>query len=136
MVTSTKETLAQFPRGKTPVSLMYGQCFPSVETFAIACRNAAGDNTLTVDLAGSIFVNGMCVDELLAVLQDKSNLVCCDRCSATSHTPRSLSVRGKMTFSAQHLESMHEVLYAFINITLQYKIMVGTCLWCIKEVTF
>jgi hypothetical protein len=70
MVTSTKEALDEYPRGKALKSLLYGQCFPDVEAFAIACRNAAGDNTQTIDLAHSIFVNGKCVDDLLVVLQD------------------------------------------------------------------
>jgi hypothetical protein len=38
-----------------------------------------------------------------------------------------------MAFSAQHLDSMHGRLSAFINNILQYEIMSGTCLWCIKE---
>ena len=70
MVTSTKETLAKYPRGPALNSLLFGQCFPDVETFAVACRNALGDNLETINLAGSIFVNGKCVDELLVVLQD------------------------------------------------------------------
>jgi hypothetical protein len=69
-VTSTKEALVSYPRGKALKYLLYDVCFPDVETFAIACRNAGGDNTETVDLARSIFVNGKCVDELLVVLQD------------------------------------------------------------------
>jgi hypothetical protein len=60
-------------------------------------------------------------------------LVCWERCRAASHAPRSLSVKGKMAFSAQHLDSMHGMLSAFINNILQYEIMSGTCLWCIKE---
>jgi hypothetical protein len=70
MVTSTKETLATYPRGNALISLLYRQSFPDVVAFAVACRNALGDNIETFDLAGSIFVNGKCVDELLVVLQD------------------------------------------------------------------
>jgi hypothetical protein len=40
-------------------------CFPSVEVFAISCRNALGDNIETFDLAGCIFVEGKCVDEAI-----------------------------------------------------------------------
>jgi len=64
-VTSTKETLVAYPRGKALKYLLYDVCFPDVETFAIACRNAGGDNTETVDLARSIFINGKCVDEAI-----------------------------------------------------------------------
>ena len=64
-VTSTAEALAVYPKGKALKSLLCCVCFPDVETFAIGCRNAAGDNTETVDLARSIFVNGKCVDEAI-----------------------------------------------------------------------
>ena len=70
-VTSTLEALAVYPKGKALKSLLYCVCFPDVETFAIGCRNAAGDNTETVDLARSIFVNGKCVDEFLDAIEDK-----------------------------------------------------------------
>ena len=70
MVTSTKETLATYPRGNALKSLLFRQPFPDVEAFAVACRNALGDNIETFDLAGCIFVNGKCVDELIVDLQD------------------------------------------------------------------
>jgi hypothetical protein len=70
-VTSTKEALVAYPRGKALKYLLYDVCFPDVETFAIACRNAGGDNTETVDLARSIFVNGKCVDEAIDALDDE-----------------------------------------------------------------
>jgi len=73
MVTSTKETLATYPRGNALKSLLFRQPFPDVEAFAVACRNALGDNIQTFPLAGSIFVNGKCVDELLSVLEEKAN---------------------------------------------------------------
>ncbi len=70
MVTSTKESLAKYPRGNALISLLYRQPFPDVEAFAVACLNAIGHNIKTFDLAGCIFVNGKCVDELIVVLQD------------------------------------------------------------------
>lgn len=70
-VTSTKEALVAYPRGKALKYLLYDVCFPDVETFAISCRNAGGDNTETVDLARSIFVNGKCVDEAIDALDDE-----------------------------------------------------------------
>ena len=73
MVTSTKEDLAKYPKGNALKSLLFRQSFPDVEAFAVACRNALGDNIETFPLAGSIFVNGQCVDELLSVLEEKAN---------------------------------------------------------------
>ena len=70
MVSSTEETLATYPRGAALKSLMYRQSFRDVQAFAVACRNALGDNIETFDLARSIFVNGKCVDELIVDLQD------------------------------------------------------------------
>jgi hypothetical protein len=69
-VTSSEETLAKNHRGNACKSLLYDRCFRDVEAFAVACRNALGDDLDSVPLAGSIFVNGKCVDELLEVLQD------------------------------------------------------------------
>jgi hypothetical protein len=40
-------------------------CFPTVEVFAVSCRNALGDNIDTLSLAGCIFVEGQCLDELI-----------------------------------------------------------------------
>ena len=71
MVSSTEESLAKYPRGNALVSLLYRHSFKDVEAFAVACRNALGDNIETVDLARSIFVNGKCVDELLDAIEDK-----------------------------------------------------------------
>ena len=73
MVTSTKEDLARYPKGNALKSLLFRQSFPDVEAFAVACRNALGDNIETFPLAGSIFVNGKCVDELVSVLEEKAN---------------------------------------------------------------
>lgn len=70
MVTSSEETLAKNHRGNACKSLLYDKCFRDVEAFAVACRNALGDDLDSVPLAGSVFVNGKCVDELLAVLQN------------------------------------------------------------------
>jgi hypothetical protein len=70
-VTSTKEALVQYPRGNALASLLCGQVFPDVPAFAVACRNALGDNIETFDLAGSIFVNGKCVDEAIDALDDE-----------------------------------------------------------------
>ena len=73
LCTTTEETFDKYPRAKALKSLLFDQCFPNVEAFAVACRNALGDNIETFDLAGSIFVNGKCVDELLSVLEEKAN---------------------------------------------------------------
>ena len=70
MVTSTEESLTTYPRGNALKSLLFRQSFRDVEAFAVACRNALGDNIETFDLAGCIFVNGKCVDELIVDLQD------------------------------------------------------------------
>ena len=71
--TTTKDAFAKYERAKALTSLLYDSCFCDVEAFAVACRNALGDNLETFDLAGSIFVNGQCVDELLSVLEEKAN---------------------------------------------------------------
>jgi hypothetical protein len=70
-VTSTKEVLVQYPRGNALASLLCGQVFPDVPAFAVACRNALGDNIETFPLTGCIFTNGKCVDSILDVLEDK-----------------------------------------------------------------
>ena len=70
---NTEHTLEQYDRGNALKSLLFRQSFLDVEAFAVACRNALGDNLETFDLAGSIFVNGQCVDELLPVLEEKTN---------------------------------------------------------------
>jgi hypothetical protein len=60
-----------YPRAKAIASLIDDKCFPSVEAWAVACRNALGDNIDTFPLAGSIFVDGQCVDELLNAEKDE-----------------------------------------------------------------
>jgi hypothetical protein len=72
MVTSTEEDLAKYPRGNALKSLLFGKSFRDVEVFAVACLNAIGFNIETFDLAGSIFVNDKCIDELLSVLEAKA----------------------------------------------------------------
>lgn len=70
-VTSSKEKLAQYPRGNALASLLCGQVFPDVPAFAVACRNALGDDLETFPLTGCIFTNQICVDSILEVLEDK-----------------------------------------------------------------
>jgi hypothetical protein len=70
-VTSTKEALLQYPRGNALASLLCGQVFADVPAFAVACRNALGDNIETFPLTGCIFTNGKCVDSILDALEDK-----------------------------------------------------------------
>ena len=70
---NTEHTLEQYDRGNALKSLLLMRTFSDVEAFAVACRNALGDNIQTFPLAGSIFVNGKCVDELLSVLEEKAN---------------------------------------------------------------
>jgi hypothetical protein len=101
MVTSTKEALVSYPRGKALKYLLYGVCFPDVETFAIACRNAAGDNTETVDLARSIFVNGKCVDEAIDALDD-------ERFAKTVAEPTNDKTDGKDLASSIHDKTSNE----------------------------
>jgi len=55
----------EYSRGKAISSLIDDKCFPSVEAWVVACRNALGDNIDTFPLAGCIFVDGQCVDELI-----------------------------------------------------------------------
>jgi len=61
----------EYARAKAIASLIDDKCFPSVEAWAVACRNALGDNIDTFPLAGSIFVDGQCVDELLNAEKDE-----------------------------------------------------------------
>jgi hypothetical protein len=69
--TTPKEQFQKYARAKALEVLLDDVCFPTVEAFAVSCRNALGDNIDEVSLAGSIFVEGKCVDELLDALEDK-----------------------------------------------------------------
>jgi hypothetical protein len=71
LCTTTAEAFDKYPRAKALKSLLHDQCFKDVEAFAVACRNALGDNIETFDLAGSIFVDDKCVDEILDTIEDK-----------------------------------------------------------------
>ena len=73
LCTTTKDAFAKYERGNALTSLLYDSCFSDVEAFAVACRNALGDNLETLPLAGSIFVNGQCVDEILSDLEEQDN---------------------------------------------------------------
>ena len=73
LCTNTKDAFAKYERGNALTSLLYDSCFSDVEAFAVACRNALGDNLETLPLAGSIFVNGQCVDEILSDLEEQDN---------------------------------------------------------------
>jgi hypothetical protein len=55
-------------RANAIASLIDDKCFPSVEAWVVACRNALGDNIDQFSLAGAIFVDGECVDDLLDAL--------------------------------------------------------------------
>jgi len=55
-------------RAKAIASLIDDKSFPSVEAWVVACRNALGENLDTSPLAGAIFVDGECVDDLLDAL--------------------------------------------------------------------
>ena len=68
---NTEHTLEQYDRGNALKSLLKMRTFSDVEAFAVACRNALGDNLETLPLAGSIFVNGQCVDEILSDLEEQ-----------------------------------------------------------------
>ena len=120
MVTSTKETLVSYPRGKALKYLLYGVCFPDVETFAIACRNAAGDNTETVDLARSIFVNGKCVDEAIDALDDErfANPVAEPTIDKTDEKDLAASVDDKTAYE-QEVDTKIKKLQAHIHILTQ-----------------
>ena len=65
MCTTTAEAFGKYPRANALKSLLHDKCFHDVEAFAVACRNALGDNITTFSLAGSIFVKGECIDKLL-----------------------------------------------------------------------
>lgn len=60
-------TNKEYCRAKALASLLDDKCFAGVEAWAVACRNALGDNVDNISLAGSIFVDGQCVDDLLVV---------------------------------------------------------------------
>ena len=59
------DTNKDYARAKALASLLDDKCFPSVEAWVVACRNALGDNIDTFPLAGAIFVDGQCVDEAI-----------------------------------------------------------------------
>lgn len=63
----SEKVLRTYPRGLALCSLLCTQIqkFESLEAFAMDCCKALGDNVDTVDLAGSIYVNGMFVDEFI-----------------------------------------------------------------------
>jgi len=121
MVTSTKETLVSYPRGKALKYLLYGVCFPDVETFAIACRNAAGDNTETVDLARSIFVNGKCVDEAIdakVLVEPEHEPVTEPTNEKTDENDLAVSVDDKTAYE-QEVDTKIKKLQAHIHILTQ-----------------
>jgi hypothetical protein len=55
-------------RANAIASLIDDKCFPSVEAWVVACRNALGDDIDCFKLARAIFVDGQCVDDLLDAL--------------------------------------------------------------------
>ena len=59
------ETNKEYCRAKALASLLDDKVFDGLEAWAVACRNALGDNVDNISLAGSIFVDGQCVDDLL-----------------------------------------------------------------------
>jgi hypothetical protein len=120
MVTSTKDALAAYPNGNALKSLLYGQCFPDVEAFAIACRNAAGDNTEIVDLARSIFVNGKCVDEAIDALDDErfAKPVAEPTIDKTDEKDLAASVDDKTAYE-QEVDTKIKKLQAHIHIITQ-----------------
>lgn len=69
MCTTTAEAFGKYPRANALKSLLHDKCFHDVEAFAVACRNALGDNITTFSLAGSIFVKGECIDKLLDAIE-------------------------------------------------------------------
>ena len=71
LCTTTADEFDKYPRANALKSLLHGKCFASVVEWAVACRNALGDNIQTFDLAGCIFVDDKCVDEILDVIEDK-----------------------------------------------------------------
>ena len=72
LCTTTADDFDKYPRAKALKSLLEDVCFPSVEAFAVSCRNAMGDNIETFDLAGCIFVEDQCVDEIIDALDAKA----------------------------------------------------------------
>ena len=58
-------TNQEYSRAKALASLLDDKCFASVEAWVVACRNALGDNIDTFPLAGCIFLDGQCVDDLI-----------------------------------------------------------------------
>jgi hypothetical protein len=56
------------PRAKAIASLIDDKGFPSVEAWVVAYRNALGENLDTSPLAGAIFIDGQCVDNVLDAL--------------------------------------------------------------------
>ena len=72
LCTTTADEFDKYPRAKALKSLLEDVCFPSVEAFAVSCRNALGDNIETFDLARCIFVDDQCVDELIDALDAKA----------------------------------------------------------------
>ena len=65
LCTTSTEEFDKYPRANALKSLLLNKSFPSVEAFTVACRNALGDNIETFHLAGCIFVNDQCVDEII-----------------------------------------------------------------------
>ena len=72
LCTTTADDFDKYPRAKALKSLLEDVCFPSVEAFAVSCRNAMGDNTETFDLAGCIFIDNQCVDDIIDALDAKA----------------------------------------------------------------
>jgi hypothetical protein len=72
LCTNSAEEFDKYPRANALKSLLLDKCFPSVEAFSVACRNALGDNIQAFDLAGNIFVNDQCVDEAIDALDAKA----------------------------------------------------------------
>jgi len=72
LCTTSAEEFDKYPRANALKSLLLDKCFPSVEAFSVACRNALGDNIQAFDLAGNIFVNDQCVDEAIDALDAKA----------------------------------------------------------------
>ena len=72
LCTTTADEFDKYPRANALKSLLHGKCFASVVEWAVACRNAMGDNIETFDLAGCIFVDDQCVDEIIDALDAKA----------------------------------------------------------------
>ncbi len=104
LCTNSAEEFDKYPRANALKSLLLDKCFPSVEAFTVACRNALGDNIKAFDLAGNIFVNDQCVDELLKPVQDPV------AAPAEDKTDKKLAVPAEETLAA-------EVMYVQYTIT-------------------